>query len=140
MVEDYLRQSGMSWQWTEFGLRTRAPHAAVRVHTVNGEKCWYNQADQWHRQIGSVKTSFGDTDDVRFDPATAGEATLGNHVTYADGGEIKVDDLREVRRVVQSQEVLFDWQAGDVLVIDNVAAMHGRKPYHGKRRVVVAMA
>lgn len=139
-VENYLRGAGMSWQWTGFGLRTRAPHAAVREHPATGEKCWYNQADQWHRQLSGVKTSFGGNGDARFDPATAGEATLGNHVTYGDDSEIDIDDLLTVRRVAQSQEVLFPWQAGDVLVIDNVLAMHGRKPYHGARCVLVAMA
>ena len=139
-AEDYLRESGMSWQWTDIGLRTRAPHAAVRSHPLSGEKCWFNQADQWHRDMGGVKTSFGGDGDTRFDPATAGEATLGNHVTYGDGSEIDVEDLRTVRRVAQAQEVAFPWQAGDVMVIDNLLAMHGRKPYHGARRVLVAMA
>jgi len=139
-VEAYLERSGMSWEWTDFGLRTRAPHAAVVSHASSGEKCWWNQADQWHRALSSVKTSFGDESDPRFDPATAGEETLGNHVTYGDGGEIDIADLETVRAVNHSQEVVFPWRAGDVMVIDNVLAMHGRKPYRGPRRVLVAMA
>lgn len=139
-VEAYLERSGMSWEWTGFGLRTRAPHSAVVSHPVTGEKCWWNQADQWHRALASVKTSFGAGDDPRYDPATAGEETLGNHVTYGDGGEIDVSDLETIRAVNRSVEVVFPWQAGDVMVVDNVLAMHGRKPFHGPRRVVVAMA
>ena len=139
-VEAYLARSGMSFQWTAHGLRTRAPNAAVVLHPVTGEKCWWNQADQWHRGLASVKTSFGAGDDPRLDPATAGEETLGNHVTYGDGGEIAVPDLEAIRAVSRSMEVVFPWQAGDVMVIDNILAMHGRKPYRGPRRVVVAMA
>jgi alpha-ketoglutarate-dependent taurine dioxygenase len=139
-VEEYLRRSGMTWQWTGLGLRTRAPHPAVVSHPLTGEKCWRNQADQWHRDYAGVKTSFGGDGDPRFDPATAGEETLGNHVTYGDGGAIDVDDLKTVRRVAQSVEVVFPWQAGDIMVIDNILAMHGRKPYRGPRRVLVAMA
>jgi alpha-ketoglutarate-dependent taurine dioxygenase len=139
-VEAYLERSGMSWEWTAFGLRTRAPHSAVVSHPITGEKCWWNQADQWHRALGSVKTSFGAGDDPRFDPATAGEETLGNHVTYGDGGEINVPDLETIRTVNRSVEIVFPWQAGDVMVVDNILAMHGRKPYRGPRRVVVAMA
>jgi len=112
----------------------------VVTHSPSGEKCWWNQADQWHRVLGSVKTSFGGDDDPRFDTATAGEQTLGNHVTYGDGGEIDVADLETIRAVNRSQEVVFPWQAGDVMVIDNVLAMHGRKPFRGPRRVLVAMA
>lgn len=124
-VEAYLSQSGMRWDWTGYGLRTRAPHAAIVTHPLTGETCWFNQADQWHRGLQSVKTSFGPQDDPRFDPATAGEKTLGNHVTYGDGGEIDVEDLKTVRRVNRAAEVLFPWQAGDVMVIDNLLAMHG---------------
>lgn len=139
-VEACLDRSGMSFEWTGFGLRTRAPHRAVVSHPLTGETCWWNQADQWHRALASVKTSFGAHGDPRFDPATAGEETLGNHVTYADGGEIDVGDLETIRAVNRSLEIVFPWQPGDVMVIDNILTMHGRKPYRGQRRVVVAMA
>ena len=130
----------MSWQWTEFGIRTRAIHPAVIDHPDTGEKCWRNQADQWHRDFAGVKLSFGGGQDPRFDPATAGEETLGNHVTFADGGQIDVADLKLIRNVAQSKEVLFPWQSGDIMIIDNILAMHGRKPFKGPRQILVAMA
>ncbi len=139
-VEAYLKRSGMDYDWTEFGLRTRAPHKAVLEHPVTGEKCWHNQADQWHRDMESVKVSIGAQDDPRFDPSRAGEETLGNHVIFGDGSDIDVQDLLEIRAVSRQCEVAFPWQAGDVMVIDNVMAMHGRKPFEGERRVLVAMA
>jgi len=139
-AERYLTDSGMEFEWTSFGLRTRATHDAVLKHPVTGEKCWHNQADQWHRGFDSVKVSFGAKDDPRFDPETSGEASLGNHVVYGDGSEIDIADLQCVRDVSKQCEVLFPWQAGDVMVIDNILAMHGRKPFTGPRRVIVAMA
>lgn len=139
-AEAYLRESGMEFEWTELGIRTAATHPAALAHAVTGERCWHNQADQWHRDLAGVKVSFGGGDDARFDPGTSGVETLGNHVTFGDGTEIDVADLLHVRSVTQSCEELFTWQAGDVLVVDNVLAMHGRKPFTGPRRVVVAMA
>ncbi len=139
-AERYLERTNMDYEWTPFGIRTRAHHKAVLRHPVSGEKCWHNQADQWHRSLASVKVSIGAQNDPRFDPATAGEETLGNHVTYGDGGEIDPADLEAVRAVSRRCEVLFPWQAGDVMVIDNIMAMHGRKPFTGPRRVLVAMA
>ena len=139
-AECYLREAGMDFEWTTFGLRTRARHAAVRVHPVTGETCWYNQADQWHRAFDSVKVAIGRQDDLRFDPRTAGEATLGNHATYGDGGEIDPADLEVVREVSRGCEVLFPWRAGDIMLLDNLLTMHGRKPFTGARRVLVAMA
>jgi alpha-ketoglutarate-dependent taurine dioxygenase len=32
------------------------------------------------------------------------------------------------------------WQAGDLMVVDNVRTAHGREPFEGPREVVVAMA
>lgn len=139
-VETYLTRSGMDYEWTPYGLRTRARHPAVVEHPVTGEKCWHNQADQWHRGFDSVKASFGATDDPRFRPETSGEESLGNHVTFGDGGEIDVADLQCIRDTSRQCEVLFPWQAGDVLILDNVLTMHGRKPFTGPRRVLVAMA
>jgi alpha-ketoglutarate-dependent taurine dioxygenase len=139
-VETYLRESGMEFEWTDLGLRTSATHPAVLEHRVTGEKCWHNQADQWHREMAGVKVSFGGADDARVDPRTSGVETLGNHVTYGDGTEIDPTDLRHVRTVSQSCETLFPWRAGDVLALDNVSTMHGRKPFTGHRRVIVAMA
>jgi alpha-ketoglutarate-dependent taurine dioxygenase len=36
--------------------------------------------------------------------------------------------------------VSFRWQAGDVLMLDNMLAAHARAPFKGPRKVVVAMA
>ena len=139
-AERYLTESGMDYEWTEFGIRTRAHHTAVLTHPVTGEKCWHNQANQWHRNFDSVKVSFGAMDDPRFDPTTSGEESLGNHVVFGDGSAIDVADLQCIRDVSKQCEVLFPWQTGDVMVIDNILAMHGRKPFTGNRRVIVAMA
>lgn len=139
-VERYLAESKMEFEWTDYGLRTRAYHDAVLTHPVTGEKCWHNQADQWHRGFDSVKVSFGATDDPRFAPETSGEESLGNHVVFGDGSEIDITDLETIRAVSRQCEVIFPWQTGDVMMIDNVLAMHGRKPFTGPRRVVVAMA
>lgn len=139
-VEAVLRSSGVDYEWTAFGLRTRTRRPGVLTHPRTGDLCWFNQADQWHRDVESVKLSIGAQNDPRFDPARAGEESLGNHATYGDGSEIDPRDLEVVRAVCRDCELLFPWQAGDVMIIDNLLAMHGRKPYEGQRRVLVAMA
>ena len=57
-----------------------------------------------------------------------------------DGGEIPLADLHAVRAAYRASEVAFPWQAGDLLVLDNRLALHGRKPFQGDRSVLVAMA
>jgi alpha-ketoglutarate-dependent taurine dioxygenase len=33
----------------------------------------------------------------------------------------------------------FPWQAGDIMVINNVLLAHGREPFTGTRRILFAM-
>ncbi len=150
-AEQYLANSQMEFQWTDLGVRTAATKPAVRIHEVTGEKCWHNQADQWHRNMVSVKDSVSGSEQVDQEQVdqeqadqvhsdTAGTETLGNHVCYGDGEIIDVEDLNHIREVSRNCERAFPWQRGDIMVIDNVLTMHGRKPYTGDRRVLVSMA
>lgn len=34
----------------------------------------------------------------------------------------------------------FAWRRGDVMVVDHVLSTHGREPFTGERRILVAMA
>jgi hypothetical protein len=41
--------------------------------------------------------------------------------------------------VLWKHTVVFDWRQGDVLLLDNLAVGHGRKPYRGPRKVLAAL-
>jgi hypothetical protein len=58
---------------------------------------------------------------------------------YGDGGELDVDDLRAVREACRAEAIDVRWRTHDVLVIDNLLALHGRRPFEGTRQVLVAM-
>ena len=80
---------------------------------------------------------------ARVDPAVShwiDEEHWPCHSTYGDGSEITLDELHEIRRVFRNAEILFPWTQGDVLMLDNLITAHGRKPYHGERRILVAMS
>jgi hypothetical protein len=48
-----------------------------------------------------------------------------------------MDSLREA---YLAEKVVFPWQRGDVLMLDNMLTAHAREPYRGERRILTGMA
>ena len=132
-VEQFCDDHNMRCEWTAWGLRTETLGPGVLTHSQSGEKVWFNQADQFHAAFNTPWKNAVDA--AQFDADS-----LPFHATYGDGSSIATDELEEVRRAGRQCEVLFDWHAGDVLVLDNLLTMHGRKPFEGERRVLVSMS
>lgn len=134
VVESYCRDHAIDFAWKDDGeLRTSQLCQAVAKHPRTGEDLWFNQAHLFH-------ASGLDPDEREVLLDTVGEEDLPRNVTFGDGSPIPDTDLDAVRAVLDAQKVTFPWQAGDVLMLDNMLIMHGREPYAGPRKVVVAMA
>lgn len=133
-VEAYCRDHAIDFTWKEDGeLRTSQLCQAVARHPRTGEDVWFNQAHLFHVSgLDEVER------EVLLD--TVGEDELPRNVYFGDGSPIPDEDLDAVRAVLAAEKVTFPWQAGDVLMLDNMLIMHGREPYAGPRKVVVAMA
>jgi hypothetical protein len=59
---------------------------------------------------------------------------------YGDGSRIAPEDLHAINEAYQSSTILIPWRHGDVVLVDNMLVAHGREPYQGARKVVVALA
>ena len=132
-VEEYCARHGLELEWRgRNGLRTRQVCQAVAVHPVTGESVWFNQAHLFH--VSSLPA------DVRQTlVGTMGE-DLPRNAFYGDGMPLEEDVLEHIRDAYRSEAVTFSWQAGDVLVLDNMLVAHGRTPYTGPRKVLVSMS
>jgi alpha-ketoglutarate-dependent taurine dioxygenase len=124
----------MEHEWVgDTQIRTRQRCQVVERHPRTGEMLWFNQAHLFHvsRLAAEVRdwllTAFG-------------EQNLPRNVYFADGSPIEAAMLDEIVRVCDEQAVVFPWQQGDVLLLDNMLTAHGRKPFVGKRKVVVGIA
>jgi hypothetical protein len=105
----------------------------VAQHPVTGEWVWFNQAHLFH--ISNLAAPVRETL-----ISIVGEEGVPRNVFYGDGSPIELDALEHVRAVLQRCQVSFPWQAGDVLMLDNMLVAHGRSTFQGARKVVVAMA
>jgi len=133
-VEDFCQREHMDVTWkTDGTLRTSQICQATAVHPVTGEPVWFNQAHLFHASCMGREMKAAMLD------VFGGAQNLPRNVFYGDDSEIEDSILDEIRGVLAEHETVFDWQKGDVLVVDNMLVAHGRKPFGGKRKVVVAM-
>jgi hypothetical protein len=94
---------------------------------------WFNQVHAWH--ISALEPAA-----QQAMLATFGADDLPRNVCFGDGAPIGADDIAAIAAAHDQAIVSFPWQVGDVLLIDNLLVSHGREPYTGTRRVVVAMS
>src|SRR5262249_49503189 len=71
--------------------------------------------------------------------ATFSIESLPRNVYYGDGTPIEDSVLQQIQEATRQSTVSFPWQEGDVLMLDNMLAAHGRNPYVGPRKIIVAM-
>ncbi|PRQ40441.1 putative TauD/TfdA-like domain-containing protein [Rosa chinensis] len=56
----------------------------------------------------------------------------------ADGTEIPDNVVNRCQEIIEEESIQFKWEKGDVLFLDNLALLHGRRPSAAPRRVLVA--
>ncbi|ULA61388.1 MAG: Dapdiamide synthesis protein DdaC [Nitrospira sp.] len=134
VVERYCRDNGIHYEWKADGeLRTRQVAQAIAVHPRTGETVWFNQAHLFH--VSNLEPAVRETL-----LEVVSEEDLPRNACYGDGNPIEADLLEEIRDVYRSLAVQFAWQQGDVMMLDNMLAAHGRTPFRGRRQILVAMA
>jgi alpha-ketoglutarate-dependent taurine dioxygenase len=100
-------------------------------HPASGERFFFNQAHLFHLSaLGGAASAM-----LR----QFGANRLPRHAFFGDGGEIAAADLEAVRLAFKAEALAFPWQAGDVVLVDNLQAAHGRRPFRGQRKVIVSL-
>jgi alpha-ketoglutarate-dependent taurine dioxygenase len=132
-VERYCRQAGIEFEWKgDDGLQTRTICPAIAVHPKTNEMVFFNQIQAHHvscldpavRQ--SLQTIFGDEH-------------MPRNVRFGDGSPIDDAIVDHIRSLYSEESISFAWQKGDILLLDNMLTAHGRNPFTGERKIVVAM-
>jgi amino acid adenylation domain-containing protein len=132
-VEEYCRKASITVEWKpDGGLRTHQVRPAIIKHPKTGEPVFFNQIQLHH-------ASYLQSDVRESLMSLFGEENLPRHVYYGDGSPIEESVIEEILAIYQEATVNFPWQQGDVLMLDNMLTAHGRNPYVGSRKIVVAM-
>jgi alpha-ketoglutarate-dependent taurine dioxygenase len=133
-VEAYCRANGLIAEWKDGDrLRTRRIARAVSRHPKTGELVWFNHATFFNVTTLEPEIQAGLLSE--FAPED-----LPTNSFYGDGTPIEPAVLDELRGAYNEQMVTFPWQVGDIVVLDNMLAAHGREPFTGARKTVVTMA
>ncbi len=133
-VEQYLRAHSTEFEWTSNGgLRTYQISPGVIRHPKTGEMSFFNQVQLHH--VFFLDPALRRSVESLFSPEE-----YPRNVSYGDGSPIEDSVMEEILRVYWDTAVSFLWQAGDILMIDNMLIAHARNPYQGERKIAVAMA
>jgi alpha-ketoglutarate-dependent taurine dioxygenase len=133
-VSAYCERNGVRAEWLGDGrLRTKAVRAAVHRHPVTGAPVWFNHATFFHVTTLPEAVREGLLE-------MCGQDGLPSNTYYGDGGEIPGEVADHLRKCYRAATRRFDYEADDLLVIDNMLTAHGREPYTGPRKIAVAMA
>ena len=133
-VEAYCHANGIGFEWQpDGGLRTWQRRSAVVLHPVTGQRCWFNQ-------IAFLNEWTIDPEVREYLVEMYGEDGLPFNTRFGNGDPIGADVVQLLNQIYEDNTVREPWQAGDLMLVDNVRTAHSREAYEGPREVLVGMA
>ncbi|HEU5417063.1 MAG TPA: TauD/TfdA family dioxygenase [Streptosporangiaceae bacterium] len=133
-VEAYCRASAIEYEWPPGGgLRTRQRRSAIVQHPVTGERCWFNQ-------VAFLNERTLDPEVREYLTDVYGADALPFTTSFGSGEPVGEDVVELLNEIYEAHTAREPWQAGDLLLVDNIRAAHSRDPFEGPREVLAAMA
>jgi alpha-ketoglutarate-dependent taurine dioxygenase len=132
-IERYCREHAIEFDWQpDGGLRTRQRRSAIVNHPVTGERCWFNQ-------IAFLSEWTIEPEVREFLLDVYGPDGLPFNTHFGGGDPISGDVVAAINEVYEANTAREPWQAGDLMIVDNIRTTHSREAYQGQREVLVAM-
>jgi len=122
VAEARMTSLGYKWEWQPNGdLRATTPVLPAVRDLGDGRNSFFNQL---------IAASNG-WKDTRNDPDKS--------ITFGDGTPLDPADVAAASAL--ADEVTFDlpWQSGDLALVDNYTAMHGRRTFKGTRKILASL-
>jgi alpha-ketoglutarate-dependent taurine dioxygenase len=133
-VEAYCHANGIGYEWQpDGGLHTWQRRSAVVRHPVTGQRCWFNQ-------IAFLNEWTIDPEVREYLVDMYGEDGLPFNTRFGNGDPIGADVVETINQVYEAHTMREPWQAGDLMLVDNIRTAHSREAYQGTREILVGMA
>jgi hypothetical protein len=133
-VERYCHANAIGFEWRGDGaLRTWQRRNAIVDHPLTGQQCWFNQ-------IAFLNEWTIDPEVREYLVDLHGEDGLPFNTRFGNGDPIGAEVVELINDVYEANSARERWQAGDLMLVDNVRTAHGREPFEGPREMLVAMA
>jgi len=122
-AERKCAEQGTDFEWLPNGcLRTHTTVLpAIRTDPRTDKKTWFN----------SIIAAYLGWGDSRNDRKKA--------VTFPDGTPMPEASMTILEEVFEKLAIDFRWRKGDVVMVDNRQALHGRRPFSPPRRIMAAL-
>ncbi len=161
LVEAKCRETGRQLEWLpNDDLIVNCRHRTISVHPIAKEIVWTGWFPRFHiwgtciealfvakyqKTIRSwlvfsilVLMVFGQIFIEKVVPGYRKYRYLD--VAFEDGSNLSVWDVYQIVKSYWQNAELFDWEEGDILILDNYRMGHGRLPFTGDRKVYTSFA
>lgn len=136
-VERICEQKGFAYRWLKDWIEvTRRAPAILGPDTFFDHPYWYNQAHLYH---ANPRMRGGYLNHYLANLLYIVPSTRQYDVCFDDGSAIPRSCMYQIYDVMDEHTILFDWQKGDILLLDNRKVLHGRAPSVGPRRILASM-
>jgi len=135
-VAAQLEERGISHEWDEErNLRFWTHRPGVTHHPATGQLLFFNQiyAQTPHRLC------VGEEYPALMDAAYGDSVPRPYFVSVGDGAPLTEEEFFSIHDALERRRVDFDWQPGDVLLLENKLTGHGRTPFRGARDIQVML-
>lgn len=134
-VEKYCDERNIEYSWTATGnLRIFQTVRGIIRHRETNDLLWFNQIDQFHPS--HLQQEVYEVISVLY----SAPEDFPMFVRFGDRSEIPEWMVSQIIETIDQVTVAPSWGKNQFLMIDNERICHGRNPYTGTRKVLVAMA
>ncbi|KAG6398051.1 hypothetical protein SASPL_139501 [Salvia splendens] len=110
-------------EWTEKGVKMiMGPAPGIKWDETRPRKTWFNSMAAAYTAEG------GDRNDSE---------KMG--VSFGDGSPLPENVIHDCLKIMEEESIYVTWQKGDILLVDNLAVLHSRKPFTPPRRILASL-